>query len=101
MTDGAPRYEPGPEAPGSGAQACGRKETAMATGHRNPMRIFPANVAPARGDARRKRIGILVVAYNALSTLAAVLKRIPQEVWDTIEEVAVFDDASNDETYEL
>ena len=47
------------------------------------------------------RIGILIVAYNAVSTLAAVLKRIPPAVWQNIEEVAVFDDASGDSTYEL
>jgi glycosyltransferase involved in cell wall biosynthesis len=47
------------------------------------------------------RIGVLVVAYNALTTLSAVLKRIPKDVWDNIAEVAVFDDASKDETYEL
>jgi 2-polyprenyl-3-methyl-5-hydroxy-6-metoxy-1,4-benzoquinol methylase len=52
-------------------------------------------------DNRGMRIGILVVAYNALTTLSAVLKRIPKEVWERIEEVAVFDDASKDETYEL
>jgi 2-polyprenyl-3-methyl-5-hydroxy-6-metoxy-1,4-benzoquinol methylase len=48
-----------------------------------------------------KRIGVLIVAYNALTTLSQVLKRIPPDVWDVIEEVAVFDDASRDETYEL
>ena len=48
-----------------------------------------------------KRIGILIVAYNALTTLSKVLRRIPQAVWRNIEEVAIFDDASQDETYEL
>jgi 2-polyprenyl-3-methyl-5-hydroxy-6-metoxy-1,4-benzoquinol methylase len=57
------------------------------------------SVAPA--DCKGKRIGILVVAYNAVTTLSATLKRIPKDVWDNIEEVAVFDDASKDETYEL
>ena len=50
---------------------------------------------------RGKRIGILIVAYNAATTLASVLKRIPQEVWNNVEEVAVFDDASADETHLL
>jgi 2-polyprenyl-3-methyl-5-hydroxy-6-metoxy-1,4-benzoquinol methylase len=49
----------------------------------------------------KKRIGILIVAYNALTTLSKVFKRIPPEVWQEIEEVAVFDDHSQDETYEL
>jgi len=46
----------------------------------------------------RPRIGILVVAYNAVGTLATTLDRIPGEVWDTVDEVFVFDDASADET---
>ena len=47
------------------------------------------------------RIGILIVAYNAVTTLARVLKRIPAPVWENVEEVVVFDDASADSTYEL
>ncbi len=50
---------------------------------------------------RGMRIGVLVVAYNAVSTLVQVLKRIPPAVWQNVEEVAVFDDASRDATYEL
>jgi glycosyltransferase involved in cell wall biosynthesis len=46
------------------------------------------------------RIGILVVAYNAESTLQKVLQRIPADVYAKIEEVFVFDDASSDRTYE-
>jgi glycosyltransferase involved in cell wall biosynthesis len=47
----------------------------------------------------KPRIGILVVAYNAEATLRTVLKRIPTEIWDKIEEVFVFDDASQDNTH--
>jgi 2-polyprenyl-3-methyl-5-hydroxy-6-metoxy-1,4-benzoquinol methylase len=69
---------------------------------RKPKRAPLAVVRPpVLADCRGKRIGILVVAYNAVTTLSATLKRIPKEVWDNIEEVAVFDDASPDETYEL
>src|SRR5215472_7613008 len=46
------------------------------------------------------RIGILVVAYNAESTLQKVLQRIPADVYSKIEEIFVFDDASSDRTYE-
>jgi glycosyltransferase involved in cell wall biosynthesis len=46
------------------------------------------------------RIGILVVAYNAESTLQKVLRRIPADVYSKIEEIFVFDDASSDRTYE-
>jgi glycosyltransferase involved in cell wall biosynthesis len=54
-----------------------------------------------RADNRGKRIGIFIVAYNALMTLSKVLKRITPEVWRNVEQVVVFDDASQDETYEL
>jgi 2-polyprenyl-3-methyl-5-hydroxy-6-metoxy-1,4-benzoquinol methylase len=56
---------------------------------------------PEIADARGKRIGILIVAYNAATTLAKVFRRIPDTVWDNVEEVVVFDDASQDETFEL
>ncbi len=54
-----------------------------------------------RADNRGKRIGIFIVAYNALTTLSKVLKRITPDVWRNVEQVVVFDDASQDETYEL
>ena len=47
----------------------------------------------------KKRIGILVVAYNAATTLAKVLDRIPVEIRSDIEEVIVSDDHSQDSTY--
>ena len=48
-----------------------------------------------------KKIGILVVAYNAESTLRGVLHRIPAPIWEKIEEVFVFDDHSQDRTTEV
>jgi glycosyltransferase involved in cell wall biosynthesis len=48
-----------------------------------------------------QKIGILIVAYNAVTTLGKVLDRIPKEVYNEIDEIAVFDDASKDETYML
>lgn len=54
-----------------------------------------------RADNRGKRIGILIVAYNALTTLGKVLRRITPEVWQNVEQVVVFDDASPDATFEL
>jgi 2-polyprenyl-3-methyl-5-hydroxy-6-metoxy-1,4-benzoquinol methylase len=55
----------------------------------------------SRANCCGKRIGILIITYNALTTLVKVLQRIPPEVWANVEEVAVFDDASQDATYEL
>jgi glycosyltransferase involved in cell wall biosynthesis len=49
----------------------------------------------------RARIGILVVAYNAESTLRSVLERIPSAVLAKIDEIVVFDDASQDRTFEV
>ncbi|MCI0474309.1 MAG: bifunctional glycosyltransferase/class I SAM-dependent methyltransferase [Ignavibacteria bacterium] len=48
-----------------------------------------------------KKIGILIVAYNAATTLNKVLDRIPANVYEEIDEIAVFDDASKDNTYML
>lgn len=45
------------------------------------------------------KIAILVVAYNAESTLAAVLDRIPPDILEKVEEIIVFDDASQDNTF--
>src|SRR5688572_31357021 len=47
------------------------------------------------------RIGVLVVAYNAESTLASVLERIPPEIMAKVEEIFVFDDASQDQTVDI
>lgn len=56
---------------------------------------------PTLAQSQGKRIGILIVTYNALTTLTKVLKRITPEVWNHVEQIAVFDDASQDDTYEL
>jgi 2-polyprenyl-3-methyl-5-hydroxy-6-metoxy-1,4-benzoquinol methylase len=48
-----------------------------------------------------KRIGIFIVTYNAVTTLAKVLKRIPPSVRINVAEIVIFDDASQDATYEL
>jgi glycosyltransferase involved in cell wall biosynthesis len=50
---------------------------------------------------RPKKIGILIVAYNAETTLQSVLHRIPAPIWEKIEEVFVFDDHSQDRTHEV
>lgn len=45
------------------------------------------------------RIGVLVVAYNAQSTLEATLNRIPVGFRSQITEIIIADDASEDDTY--
>jgi len=66
-----------------------------------PRPAYAQFADPSLAPCQGKRIGILVVTYNALSTLVSVLKRIPPEVWNNVEEVLVFDDASRDSTFEL
>lgn len=48
-----------------------------------------------------KRIGILIVAYNAESTLADVVRRLPEQIVDKVDEIFVFDDFSTDRTFEV
>jgi 2-polyprenyl-3-methyl-5-hydroxy-6-metoxy-1,4-benzoquinol methylase len=55
----------------------------------------------ALADNHGKRIGILIVTYNAVTTLTRVLKRITPNVWRNVEKVLVLDDASQDATFEL
>ena len=52
---------------------------------------------PASGSGLK--IGIIVVAYNAASTLAQVLDRVPKEFRARVTRVFVCDDASEDSTY--
>jgi glycosyltransferase involved in cell wall biosynthesis len=45
------------------------------------------------------RIMVHIVAYNASSTLASVLDRIPKDLRARLSKICVFDDASTDDTY--
>jgi SAM-dependent methyltransferase len=47
------------------------------------------------------RVGVFIVAYNAVTTLASVLERIPESFRPSIDVVLVSDDFSTDETYEV
>jgi glycosyltransferase involved in cell wall biosynthesis len=47
------------------------------------------------------RIGILVVAYNAETTLESVLSRIPTEFVSSISVILICDDASQDATFSV
>jgi 2-polyprenyl-3-methyl-5-hydroxy-6-metoxy-1,4-benzoquinol methylase len=69
-----------------------------------PLPQFRQNVleeTPARADNKGKRIGIFIVTFNAITTLNKVLRRITPDVWRNVEQVVVFDDASEDATFEL
>lgn len=48
---------------------------------------------------RRLKICIFIPAYNAATTLTVVLDRIPAELRDSVEEIFVCDDASQDNTH--
>ena len=52
-------------------------------------------------SAHEGRIGIVIVAYNAATTLGAVLDRIPQGVRSRVHSVLVCDDYSQDSTYHV
>lgn len=52
-------------------------------------------------DDSTERIGIVVVAYNAESTLVSVLDRIPLDFRRRVSQVLVCDDASSDRTYTI
>jgi glycosyltransferase involved in cell wall biosynthesis len=62
---------------------------------------WPFHQDVEKADCHGKKIGILVVTYNAVNTVRKVLQRITPPVWENIEEIAIFDDASPDATYEL
>ncbi len=55
---------------------------------------------PATASAA-PRVGVLIVAYNAASTLTAVLDRLPAPFVETVDHILVCDDASVDDTYEV
>ncbi|MHC4393962.1 MAG: glycosyltransferase family 2 protein, partial [Planctomycetota bacterium] len=50
-------------------------------------------------DEKPLRIGIFVIAYNAVNHLVQTLERIPAEVQERVAEIFVIDDASKDNTY--
>ena len=83
--------------------------TRMRTGAEPSLAVLAAVPVASIAGARRppavacaacmKKIGILVVAYNAASTLAQTLDRIPSDFVQDIHEVLVGDDASQDSTH--
>src|SRR5881394_3031971 len=61
-----------------------------------------AELEPAAGDRvnfGRKRLLIFIVAYNAQTTIAKVLSRIPRSLRGDNVEVLIIDDSSQDDTF--
>jgi glycosyltransferase involved in cell wall biosynthesis len=50
-------------------------------------------------NTSRPKIGIFIIAYNAVNHLEKTLSRISPEVYERVEEVFVIDDCSSDNTY--
>jgi len=64
--------------------------------------MYFAELEPAAPDAidlGRKRLLIFVVAYNAQTTIAQVLSRIPRSLRTDNVEVLIIDDSSQDDTF--
>jgi glycosyltransferase involved in cell wall biosynthesis len=66
----------------------------------SPEFIASAGGPPEVSAPPRKRIGVLVVAYNAIATLTRTLERIPADLMARLDGLFVFDDHSTDQTYE-
>ena len=66
-----------------------RAKTIAGLNTRLGLRAHEHNQTSSHNQGRR--IGILIVAYNAVKTLATVLRRIPADVWANVEEVVVFE----------
>lgn len=47
----------------------------------------------------KPRIGIFIIAYNAVNHLVKTISRIPRELYDEVDEIFVIDDCSKDNTY--
>ncbi|MEI8405873.1 MAG: glycosyltransferase, partial [Actinomycetes bacterium] len=53
------------------------------------------------GAGSEEKVGVVVVAYNAASTLTQVLDRLPESFRSRVADIIVCDDASSDTTYEI
>ena len=49
--------------------------------------------------AKKKKIAIFIIAYQAVTTFDKVIRRIPKSVYDDVAEIFLIDDSSNDNTY--
>ncbi|HBG17939.1 MAG TPA: glycosyltransferase/methyltransferase [Desulfobulbaceae bacterium] len=64
------------------------------------MQEYQAHADQSSSPARRGRLLIFIVAYNAEKTIESVLQRIPEQLRDLYDvEVLIIDDSSQDETF--
>ena len=64
------------------------------------MHEYQAHTDQSSSPARRGRLLIFIVAYNAEKTIESVLQRIPEQLRDRYDvEVLIIDDSSQDETF--
>ncbi len=56
---------------------------------------------PESDPIQNPRVGVLVVAFNAASTVAATLARLPESFIANVDHIMVCDDASSDDTYQV
>jgi glycosyltransferase involved in cell wall biosynthesis len=47
----------------------------------------------------KQKIGIFIIAYNAVDHLVKTINRIPKDVYDAVDEIFVIDDCSSDNGY--
>jgi glycosyltransferase involved in cell wall biosynthesis len=72
-----------------------------ATGYHPGVGELEAAAEQGDGTTGEPRIGVLVVAFNAEDTLAAVLDRLPPAFRQRLAHVLVSDDASHDATHDV
>src|SRR6478752_4048480 len=66
---------------------------------RPAVHVAAGDSSPA--PAPTPRVGVLVVAYNAETTLAQTLARLPRSFVEKADHLLVADDASQDGTYQI
>jgi len=64
-------------------------------------RVTTMNAGVGAEPVPHPRVGVLVVAYNAASTVAATLARLPKTFVEQVDHILVCDDASADDTYQV
>jgi glycosyltransferase involved in cell wall biosynthesis len=84
----------------------GRAEGSQADGSESRLSLIDRSTGEGSAKSlpktkRRKRVGIVVVAYNAESTLTSTLDRIPLELRTRVDALLICDDSSQDKTHEI